>query len=171
MTKPKGEKPEAEVQVAEAQVEEEKVEAPKVEEFDEARAKELIDKLRGIEKQAKKDKTALDKLQKAEADRLKAEMSETDRLKTELAERDETIKSLTIKSQQREIATSVGLPAIFANRIKGETLEEMEADAKVLLEAIPKGKAQPNSGATNPGESAAVGETEAQAMVRLGLRR
>ena len=171
MAKPKGETPEAEVQDTEAQVEEtEVIEDPKVEKFDEDSAKELIKKLRGIEKQAKKDKSALDKLENAEADRLKAEMSETDRLKAEVAERDVTIKELTTKSQQREIADKVLLPAIFADRIKGETPEEMEADARLLLEAIPKGKIAANAGATNPGEAAVTGETEEQTLKRLGLR-
>lgn len=159
---PKGEMPEAEVQETEAQVENTEAEP-----FDEERAMATINKLRDIEKQAKKDKAELERLRKAEEERKKAELSETDRLKAEIQERDAKLNQLTIKAQQREVADRVGLPAIFADRIKGEKPEDMEADAKLLLEALPKGKSAPNSGATAPGENASVGETEAQRLKRL----
>lgn len=158
---PKGETPEAEVQATEAQVE------SNDDPFDKERAMDTINKLRDIEKQAKKDKAELERLRKAEEDRKKAEMSETDRLKAEIEERDAKLRKLTIKAQQREIADRVGLPSIFANRIQGETPEDMEADAKLLLEALPKAKAAPNSGATAPGENANTGETEAEKLRRL----
>ena len=159
---PKGETPEAEVETTEAQVES-KDEDP----FDKERAMDTINKLRDIEKQAKRDKAELERLRKAEEERKKAEMSETDRLKAEIKERDAKLNQLTIKAQQREVADRVGLPAIFASRIQGETPEDMEADAKLLLEALPKGKAAPNAGATAPGENANTGETEAEKLRRL----
>jgi len=43
----------------------------------------------------------------------------------------------------------------------------MEADAKAMLDALPKGKAAPNAGATSPGEKAITGETEAERLKRL----
>jgi hypothetical protein len=159
---PKGEMPEAEAQAVDA-----KVESKNEDPFDKERAMDTINKLRDIEKQAKRDKAELERLQKAEEERKKAELSETDRLKAEIQERDAKLNQLTIKAQQREVADRVGLPAIFADRIQGETPEDMEADAKLLLEALPKGKSAPNSGATAPGENASVGETEAQRLKRL----
>ena len=160
---PKGEMPEADAQDADAQ----EPEASEEEKFDEGKAKTLIAKLRDGEKQARKDRAELERLRKAEDERRKAELSETDRLKAELAERDAKLNQLTIKAQQREVADRVGLPAVFASRVQGETPEEMEADAKLLLEALPKGKAAPNTGVTAPGENANTGETEAEKRRRL----
>lgn len=157
---PKGEMPEAEVQVIEAPVAE-------TEQFDKERAMATITKLRESEKQAKKDRAELERLRQLEDERKKAELSETERLKAELAERDLKLKQLTTKTQQQEIASKIGLPAVFATRIQGETPEEMEADAQAMLDALPKSKAAPNVGATSPGEHAITGETEAQRLKRL----
>lgn len=157
---PKGEMPEADVQVAEAPVAE-------TEQFDKERAMATITKLREAEKQAKKDRAELERLRQLEEERKKAELSETDRLKAELAEREQKLKQLTIKTQQQEIANKIGLPPAFVSRIQGETPDEMEADARYLLENMPKGKAAPNAGATSPGEKATSGETEAERLKRL----
>ena len=156
----KGEMPEAEVQVMDAPVTTE-------EPFDKERAMATISKLREAEKQAKKERVELEHLRQLEDARKKAELSETERLKAELAEREQKLKELTIKTQQQEIANKIGLPAIFATRIQGETPEEMEADARSMLEALPKQKAAPNAGATSPGENAVTGETEQQKRKRL----
>jgi len=120
-----------------------------------------------VEKQAKKERVELEHLRQLEDARKKAELSETERLKAELAEREQKLKELTIKTQQQDIANKIGLPAIFATRIQGETPEEMEADARSMLEALPKQKAAPNAGATSPGENAVTGETEQQKRKRL----
>jgi hypothetical protein len=157
---PKGEMPEAEVQVMDAPVTTE-------EPFDKERAMATISKLREAEKQAKKERVELEHLRQLEDARKKAELSETERLKAELAEREQKLKELTIKTQQQDIANKIGLPAIFATRIQGETPEEMEADARSMLEALPKQKAAPNAGATSPGENAVTGETEQQKRKRL----
>jgi hypothetical protein len=60
------------------------------------------------------------------------------------------------------------LPAAFADRLKGNTLEEMEADAKLLLAAIPAPvkPVPPAVGATSPG-APLTGETEKDKRKRL----
>jgi len=156
---PTGKTPDAEVQVMDAPVTEEP--------FDKERAMETIKKLRESEKQAKKDRAQLERLQSLEEERKQAELSETDRLKAQLQERDAKLKKLTIESEQQKVAIEVGLPILFADRIKGETPEDMKADAKILLDAMPKQKAAPNTGATNPGENAGSGETDEQKRKRL----
>ena len=56
---------------------------------------------------------------------------------------------------------------IFAYRLQGETPEELEADAKIILEALPKA-GQPKVGVTNPGANATgQGETEEQKLARI----
>ncbi len=159
MTDQQGETPQAEVQSTEAQVTEEP--------FDKERAMETIKKLRETEKQYKKDRAELERLRQLEEERKKAEMTESERLKAELEQERAKLRQYSIKAQQREVADQIGLPSVFADRIRGETPEEMEADAKIILEALPKQKAAPNSGVTAPGDKTVSGETEAEKRRRL----
>jgi superfamily II DNA helicase RecQ len=144
-----------------------KTETKEDEAFDQVRAMETIRNLREIEKQAKRDKAELERLKKLEEERKLADLSETDRLKAQIVKLEKTIEELTTRQMQIEAAEKVKLPMIFADRIRGETPEEMEADAKALLEAMPKGKGTPDTGETNPGENKITGETDAQRRKRL----
>ncbi len=144
----------------EAQVEEE-------EPFDKDRAMETIKKLRDFEKVSKKQLAELERYKKMEEERKQAEMSETERLKAELDKLQSELTAKTVRTMQIEVAAKLGLPAVLSDRLKGETLEEMEEDAKAILEALPKQKAAPNTGATNPGEQASKEETRAQKLTRL----
>lgn len=159
MTDQQGETPQAEVQSTEAQVTEEP--------FDKERAMDTIKKLRETEKQYKKDRAELERLRQLEEERKKAEMTESERLKAELEQARAKLRQYSIKAQQREVADQVGLPSVFADRIKGETPEDMMADAKMILEALPKQKAAPNSGVTAPGDKTVSGETDAEKRRRL----
>ena len=100
----------------------------------------------------------LAKFEQEEAKRKEAEMTEIELANKRAQELEAKVKQLETNKLQHDIATKVGLPAVFADRIRGETPEEMEADAKILLEAQPKQKAAPNTGATNPGEKAGSGD-------------
>ena len=101
----------------------------------------------------------LAKFEQEEAKRKEAEMTEIERANKHAQELEAKVRQLEISKLQHDIAAKVGLPAIYADRLKGETPEELEADAKLLLEAQPKQKAAPNTGATNPGEKAGSGDT------------
>lgn len=109
----------------------------------------------------------LEKFEQEEARRKEAEMSEIERANKRAQELEAKVKQLEFSKLQHEIAAKVGLQSVFADRIRGETPEEMEADAKMLLDALPKPKAAPNIGATNPGDKASIEETYAQKMERL----
>ena len=100
----------------------------------------------------------LAKFEQEEAKRKEAEMTEIERANKHAQELEAKVRQLEISKLQHDIAAKVGLPAIYADRLKGETPEELEADAKLLLEAQPKQKAAPNTGATNPGEKAGSGD-------------
>jgi len=154
MEDPKSEMLDVPAQGADIAVDEGKPEA-----FDEARAMELIRKQREELKQAKKAAAELERYKKAEEERKQAEMSETDRLKAELERAKSDLKAKTARTMQIEVAAKLGLPAALSDRLHGETLEEMEEDAKAILEVLPKQKAAPNTGATNPGEKAGSGDT------------
>lgn len=152
-----------------AEPEASQVEAPAVEaeEFDKERALETIKKLRQFEKDSKALAKKVAEYEAKEREREEAELSETEKLKRQLAERDAQLKGLERAAMQRKVAEAVGLPAAFAERLKGETPDEMEADAKALKEAMPKAAA-PNVGATNPGSNATgQGETLEQRRARI----
>lgn len=172
------------VKVADQKAEDPKVEAteetPKVdpveqsEVFDPERAKATIQAQRESEKALKiqvrelsaKAKRA-DELEAAEAKRKEDALSETEKLTKRAEEAEANLKTTKLSILRRDIADKVGLPAALAERLKGETAEEIEADAKVLLENIPKGpKASTNP--TNPGDKAThPGETDAQKRARI----
>lgn len=154
MTEPEGKMPETEVQSAEVAVD-----TMDAEPFDKERAMETIRKQREEIKQVKKLAQELEKYKQAEEARKLAEMSETDRLKAELDRVQSELKAKSIRTMQMEAATKTGLPAQLAERLKGETPEEMEADAKAMLELLPKPKPAPQIGATNPGSNAGSGDT------------
>jgi hypothetical protein len=124
--------------------------------------------LKDANKQAAAERVKLAELEKAEEARKNAELSEVDRLKKEAETLRATAEAATRAVMQRDIAAEVGLPAPFAGRIVGADREAMLADAKALLDAMPKANA-PSMSATNPGGAAAVTETVEQKRKRLGL--
>lgn len=151
---PKSETLDAAVQVADVAVDE-----TKPEKFDEARAMDLIRKQREELKQAKKAAAELERYKLEEEKRKQAEMTESERLKAELDKARGELKAKTVRTMQIEVAAKVGIPAALSDRLKGETPEEMEEDAKAILDMLPKQKAAPNTGATNPGDKAGSGDT------------
>jgi hypothetical protein len=135
-----------------------------VEEFDKDRAMALITKLRAEAKELSGKAKRAEELEAAEAKRKEGEMTELQKLQAKLAEAESRLKQESKARLQREAAEKVGIPASFAKRLTGETPEELEADAKEILETLPKTKA-PNISATNPG-GASQGETEAQRIAK-----
>ena len=109
----------------------------------------------------------LAKFEQEEAKRKEAEMTELERANKHAQELEAKVRQLEISRLQHDIAAKVGLPSVLADRLKGETPEELEADAKLLLDAQPKQKAAPNLGATNPGDKAGANESHAQKKARL----
>lgn len=125
--------------------------------------------LKEANKEAASRRKRLEELEAAERAKKDAEMSELEKLQKKYAEAESKAARLERSNAQRDIAAKVGLPAAFANRIQGETPEEMETDAKALLDAMPKpapNKPGPLS-PTNPGGNANQGETDAQRRARI----
>ena len=79
-----------------------------------------------------------------------------------------------VATMRRDAAAKLNLPAALADRLRGETLEDIEADAAALLADLPKPQA-PNinaSAAAAPGKTLPAGLTEASIRdqaVRLGV--
>lgn len=133
--------------------------------FDKERAMDTIHKLREIEKQYKIDKKALEQLKAEEQKRKDAELSEVERLKKHADELTKAKADLELSILRRDVIAETGLPAVFADRLKGATKEEMLADAETLKKSLPQIK-QPGQTVTNPG-NASLNETEAQKRERL----
>ena len=146
-----------------------------VEPKDEPTANELLEENKrlkaankAVNAEAAQRRKKLEAFEKAEDERKKAEMSEIDRLKLEGEELAAENTKLKFEGQQTAIATEVGLPPAFADRIKGATPEEMKADAEALIAAMPV-KPEANPKTTNPGDLALDGETLEQKNKRLGI--
>lgn len=139
------------------------------EHFDEARAMDLIKKLRDEVKALKGKAKKADDYEAAEQQRKDAELSEVDKLRKKLSETEAALTARTREALQRDVAARVGIPASLASRLAGDTAEDMEKDAKAILDEIQKvaKPAAPALGATNPGSSASAQETTAQKKARL----
>jgi hypothetical protein len=136
--------------------------------FDAARAIKLIDKLRAEIKELKPKAKQADELTQAEQKRKEAEMTELQKLQVELEKAQGELKKSQLAELKRQAAITAELPLAFADRLRGETLDELVTDAKSLLEALPKGAPKPPKvDPTNPGSGASQGETEAQQLARI----
>lgn len=117
-----------------------------------------------------REKVAADEKAKHEAETM-AKNAEWEKLakqrEDELAKLQADIKARDLRDKRRAIGQKAGLPDAIADRLTGETDEELEADAKAILEALPKG-ALPKVSATNPGQNArGQGESDAERRKRL----
>lgn len=79
-----------------------------------------------------------------------------EKLQADNAAATQRIKDMEMTSLRRDVASKLGLPAGLADRLRGDTAEALEADAKALLEAMPK------AAAPNINASAGAGLTDAQ---------
>lgn len=105
------------------------------------REKELRRLLRENEKE-------LGKLKKAEDERRKSELSETEKLREELAESGRELTTL----RRKAIAGDFGLDADLADRLRGDTEEELREDAERLAALVkPKAPKPKDVGIGAPG--------------------
>jgi hypothetical protein len=136
--------------------------------YDPERALELIKKQRGFEKDLNKAIKKVELYEQKEKERKEADLTEKEKAELRAEKAEKELAELRLKGQRRDAAAKAGLPDILIDRIKGETPEEMEEDAKSLITAIPKQKS--NVGITNPGQNAlGKEETRAETLRRLGL--
>jgi len=104
-------------------------------------AQELIGDLRKENATHRKAKKAAEKqAQEAEEARLAEEKKFQELAEKRAQERDEALARLAAKELEllkREVAQVAGLPAELAERLQGETREELEADAEALKKLMP----------------------------------
>jgi len=119
------------------------------------------------ENQALKPKAKLaDELTAAEQKKKDAELSDLEKEKKVRLALEEENKQLKLNQMRRDAAEKVKLPSEFADRLRGETPEELEADAQKLLKAIPTSV---NLSATNASNSTgAVTDAQRKAFLNGG---
>ena len=147
---------------------------PKVEPAKEPTLEELKTKLAEAERhaankteEAERHFKKLQSFEQAEQAKKDAELSELDKEKKARAQLEAENKQIKLDLLKQSTASKLGLPEILANRLQGETPEEIEKDAKQLLETLPKKTS--TASATNPGGDHQVGETDAEKRKRLGI--
>jgi hypothetical protein len=126
-------------------------------------------KAKAMEKEAKKQADKLQSYERAEEERKQSELSDLQKAEARAVKAEADLKAKETAILRRDVASKVGLPAILADRLKGETPEEIEADATALLETLPK-QQKTTVNPTNPG-NASVNETDEMKKIRLGLSR
>jgi hypothetical protein len=141
------------------------VEVPE-EPFDKDRAMNTIHALREVEKKAKQDAKELAILKAEKEQRAQAEMTEAQKLQKQAEDAGKEVAALKADILRRDVIAETGLPAAFADRLKGSTKEELLEDAKQLQALLPKAQPAPHINATNP-NGASVNETDAQMRERL----
>lgn len=86
-----------------------------------------------------------------------------EKLQAELEQERTRAKALEVAGMRRDVAARLQLPVGLVDRLRGETEDDIEADAKALLAALPK-PAAPNINAGNSaaggGKTAAIDDTE-----------
>lgn len=167
-----GEKP-ADAQVAKEEVKNApETTADVTEEFDKDRAMELIKKLRAEEKQYKQEKKELERLKADEAKRKEAEMSEAEKLKARADKLEAELLQERSERLRLKVASKHALPDALASRLKGETEEELEADAQELAKLLPaktEEKKQPTLKATDIADGQK-GKTDSQRRAEIYSR-
>ena len=140
--------------------------AEKEEEFDKERAMNTIHSLREQEKQWKKDKKELENFKAEDAKRKEAEMSDLEKAQKKAAQLEADLKAERLQNLKLKVAGKYQLPESLANRLQGETEDELDADAKALAELLPKQQKAAKLPVTDPAEPEK-GETDQQRRTRL----
>ncbi len=142
------------------------VEEPKEEPSDKDRAMATIQKLREIEKNAKKEKVELEQLKAEKSKREEAEMTESQKATKRAEDAEAKASKLETDILRRDVIAETGLPALFTDRLKGTTKEELLADAQELAKTLPQIKVAPHIPPTHP-QNAQANETDAAKRERL----
>ena len=108
---------------------------------------------------------------RAEAERKSAEEQGKwkelyEKQQSELTQAQAKARELELGKQRSDVAAKVGLPVALADRLRGETPEEMETDAKAMLAALPK-PAAPNINNGAGGQAAGASAMDEAERIRL----
>lgn len=110
------------------------------------------------ERLAQAQRTAEAKVKKAQAEAEQKALAEQGKYEelykatqAQLAEAQRTAQEAQNALMRREVAAKHNLPSALVDRLRGETLEELDEDAKALMAALPKPSAPNINGAAGNG--------------------
>lgn len=106
--------------------------------------------LKDANREAADRRKKLEAYEKAEQEKAAAELSETDKLKKQLEETAAKLRAVELNNLKQRTAAAVGLPPELADRLQGETEDDLKADAEKLAKLMPP--KQPKAGPTNPAD-------------------
>lgn len=136
-------------------------------EIDAAELEKIRKALKEANAEAAKHRKAAEAAEAERKAKAEAEMTELQKVAKRAEELEAALKGERKARLQQEAAAKVGLPAKLASRLQGETPEELEEDAKAILESLPK-PAKPQPGpVANPGGNGQQGETLEQQLARI----
>ena len=138
----------------------------------EERIERMATALKKANSEAAKYRKQAEAFEQEKRSREEAELSELEKAKRKAEEAEAQLKAERLSRMQLEAATKIGLPSKLASRLHGETLEELEEDAKAILSELPapageQKKTPPSTKVTNPGDRAALHETDAEKRKRI----
>lgn len=144
------------------------VQEPETIESLKAKLEEAERKAKNKTEEAERHFKKLSKFEEEEKKRQEAAMSDLEKAQKKSADLEAENHRLKVDTLKQSVAAKVGLPESLALRLQGETKEEIEADAKEILETLPK-KNAPQLDATNPNNGSQRTETDAEKRKRLGI--
>lgn len=135
-------------------------------EYSRERAMNTIMNFRKMEKDWKREKKELEELRTKEAERKQAELTDIEKIKQRADQLEAELREERAGRMRLQVATEYSLPDALASRLKGDTLEELKADAQELAKLLPKTKKAPELPANDIGDGKK-GETDAQKRARI----
>lgn len=136
-------------------------------EYNRERAMNTILNFRKAEKEWKREQKELEQLRAEREERKKADMTEAERYKQEAEALKAELAREKAGRMRLQVAAEYSLPEALANRLVGETIEDMKADAEQLAKLLPKPKKEnPSLNPTDIGDGKK-GETDAQKRARI----
>ena len=135
-------------------------------EFSRDRAMNTILNLRKQEKEWKREQKELAELRQKEQDRKQAEMTEAERYKLRADQLEAELKAERQGRMRLQVAAEYNLPEALANRLQGDTIEALKADAEQLAKLLPKPKKEAQLSANDIGDGKK-GESDAQRRARI----
>lgn len=136
--------------------------------------KSRFDEINAELKRYKAEQSKLAKAQEEQARKAAEEQGKFKELYEEaqrkIAEAETRAKQLEMQALRAKVAKTVGIPDVLANRLVGETEEELEADAKTLLATLPKPQAPNINANSGPGATpSSNGVPDKETLLALGL--
>ena len=136
-------------------------------EYSRDRAMNTILNLRKQEKEWKREQKELAELRTREQERKQSELTEAERYKQRTEQLEAELKAERQGRMRLQVAAEFNLPEALANRLQGDTIEALKADAEQLAKLLPKPQKENPKLSPNDIGDGKKGETDAQKRARI----